>query len=181
MTGPQVIYAGVPFSITCNLAVRFPGQITWSRLGSSIPSSASSVGNNLNFTNPQPGDSGDYTCGYVNSSATSTSQTITIQPCESVCGGGECVCGGVLVVECDDVMCMCGRSMGVVYRDRVSICSCVLSLQSSHQCQVLETLSPLAQSSISPVMLAQGTVPLWSGLKMAPPPSPRVPWLVAMF
>eukprot|EP00731_Ephydatia_muelleri_P009426 Em0005g12a len=95
VTGPQVIYAGVPFSITCNLAVGFPGQITWSRLGSSIPSSASSVGNNLNFTNPQPGDSGNYTCGYVNSSATSTSQTITIQPLTpSVSGPGDTVTPG---------------------------------------------------------------------------------------
>ena len=52
------------------------------------------------------------------------------------CGGG-----GV----CDDVVCVCacGRPMGVVYRDRVSICSCVPSLQSPHQYQVLETLSPL--------------------------------------
>eukprot|EP00731_Ephydatia_muelleri_P009431 Em0005g17a len=95
VTGPQVIYAGVPFSITCNLAVGFPGQITWSRLGSSIPSSASSVGNNLNFTNPQTGDSGVYTCGYVNSSATSTSQIITIQPLTpSVSGPGDTVTPG---------------------------------------------------------------------------------------
>ena len=81
-TGPPIatIYAGIPFNITCNIE---PGyQVTWSRVGSSLPSNTTIRGNALVFTNPQPADSGSYVCGYVNSSSMSSPLTIIIISCE---------------------------------------------------------------------------------------------------
>ena len=56
------------FNLTCNVGTGYSTPVVWSKDGStSLPSSAMASGNVLIFTNPQPADSGKYTCSFLGS------------------------------------------------------------------------------------------------------------------
>ena len=59
---------GTGFTLTCNVGAGYSTSVVWSKDGStSLPSSAMASGNVLIFTNPQPADTGKYTCSFMGS------------------------------------------------------------------------------------------------------------------
>ncbi|KAL5494515.1 hypothetical protein EMCRGX_G015865 [Ephydatia muelleri] len=59
---------GTGFTLTCNVGAGYSTSVVWSKDGStSLPSSAMASGNVLIFTNPQPANSGKYTCSFLGS------------------------------------------------------------------------------------------------------------------
>ncbi|KAL5494513.1 hypothetical protein EMCRGX_G015863 [Ephydatia muelleri] len=69
VSGPTTtITPGNSFTLTCNVGTGYSTSVVWSKDGStSFPMSAMASGNVLIFTNPQPADSGSYTCSFLGS------------------------------------------------------------------------------------------------------------------
>ena len=68
------VTSGTSFTLTCIVGTGYLTTVVWSKDGStSLPQSAMVNGSSsLVFTNPQPGDSGGYVCGFLGSTGPSS-------------------------------------------------------------------------------------------------------------
>ena len=67
------VTSGTSFTLTCDVGTGYSTTVVWSKDGStSLPQRAMVNVSSLVFTNPQPGDSGGYVCGFLGSTGPSS-------------------------------------------------------------------------------------------------------------
>ena len=87
VSGPgNTVTPGTKFNLTCNVGTGYSTSVVWSKDGStSLPMSSMASGNVLIFTNPQPADTGKYTCSFMGSNGPVSEAFVVSIECECVC------------------------------------------------------------------------------------------------